>query len=175
MPDDPTNQGQQQDDGGKPFDLDALLADNPDAQAAFDAKVTGLKSALKSERERNAELAGGLRDAAAKAGGEAKAQLEEMAGKVEAEAKRAGFYEAAAGAGCTNLKLAFLAAREFDLFDRKGAPDLDALKAQMPELFARPHVPDAKAGAGAASAAAGASNPNAEMNSAIRGALGITV
>ena len=155
MPDDNTptsgEPNDAQNSGGEtPQDFEAWLATQADdVKALYESHTTGLKSALKSERQRNADMATQLRDAAAKAEGEAKAQLEELAGKAEAESKRADFYEQASGAGCSDLKLAWLAAREMDAFDRKGNPDIAAVKAAHPSLFAKPHVPDARAGKGA--------------------------
>ena len=155
MPDDNTPQNGEPNDaqnpgGETPQDFEAWLATQADdVKALYESHTSGLKTALKSERQRNADMATQLRDAAAKAEGETKAALEDMAGKAEAEAKRADFYEAAAGAGCTDLKLAFLAAQADDLFDRKGRPDIAAVKAAHPSLFSAPRVPDARAGRGA--------------------------
>ncbi len=177
MPDENTPQSGEPNDaqepaGETPQDFEAWLATQAeDVKALYESHTSGLKSALKSERERNAQLAGDLRDAASKATGEAKAQLDELAKKAEAESKRADFYEQAAGAGCSDLKLAWLAAREMDAFDRHGNPDVAAVKAAHPSLFARPHVADARAGKGATQGGNGHTGA-AAINDAIRRAAG---
>ena len=78
MPDDKTTQepnAEGKDDGKTPpADFTAWLAGQPeDVQSLYEQHTAGLKSALKSERQRNADLAAELRDAAGKATGEAKA------------------------------------------------------------------------------------------------------
>ena len=164
----PNDQPENQPEGEKPQDWTSWLAgQTDDVKALYEEHTSGLKSALKSERQRNADMAAELRDAAGKAEGEAKAQLEEMAGRVESESQRADFYEQAAGAGCTDMKLAWLAAREMDAFDRKGRPDIAAVKAAHPSLFARPASADARAGRGAQ-----ADNGSASINDMIRRVAG---
>lgn len=176
MPEDtPTTQGEQTDAqsqaGETPADFEAWLAGQPDdVKTLYESHTSGLKSALKSERQRSADMATQLREAAAKAEGETKAALEDMAGKAEAEARRADFYEAAAGAGCADLKLAYLAAQADNLFNRDGTPDIAAVKAAHPSLFAAPRVPDARAGKGAL--AGNGRTGGAAINDAIRRAAG---
>ena len=175
MPDEPTPQGEPTPPtppaSETPQDFEAWLATQPDdVKTLYESHTSGLKTALKSERQRNADMATQLRDAAAKAEGETRAKLEEMAGKAEAESKRADFYEAAAGAGCSDLKLAWLAAQAMDAFDRQGNPDVVAVKAAHPSLFAAPRVPDARAGKGALGA--NGRTGGAAINDAIRRAAG---
>jgi hypothetical protein len=139
----------------------------------FDDDTKGLKSALESERSAKKELEKQLREVAAKAekGSEFEKQLTELAGKLESEGKRAEFYEAAHKSGVTNLKLAWRVAQEDELFKRDGSPDIDALKADYPELFKQDAPPPSQrtnAGAG--------TNGNAPakqtMNDIIRQAAG---
>jgi len=104
MPDDKTTQepnAEGKDDGKTPpADFTAWLAGQPeDVQSLYEQHTAGLKSALKSERQRNADLAAELRDAAGKATGEAKAELDALATRAEEESRRGDFYEAAHSAG----------------------------------------------------------------------------
>ena len=179
MPDDKTTQepnAEGKDDGKTPpADFTAWLAGQPeDVQSLYEQHTAGLKSALKSERQRNADLAAELRDAAGKATGEAKAELDALATRAEEESRRGDFYEAAHSAGCTNLRLAYLAAREIDAFDKRGKPDIEAVKSKFPELFARPHVVDVRATQGSAGGGPAASASDA-INRHIREAAGRTV
>ena len=50
--------------------------------------------------------------------------------------------------GCTNPTLAFLVATGDELFDRKGNPNWEAIKAAAPELFRKAGVGSADGGAG---------------------------
>jgi hypothetical protein len=114
------------------------IAEQPETvRAMLDGQTSKLKSALTSERERSKGLEKDLRDAASKAekGSEAEKRLNQLADQVQAESKKSAFYESAVAAGVNNLKLAFLAATQDDLFKKDGSPDFDALKKSYPELF----------------------------------------
>jgi hypothetical protein len=140
----------------------------------YDTEVQGLKSALKSERDARGTLEKDLRDAAAKAekGSEAEKQLTGMADRVAESDGKAAFYEAAHGVGVTNLKLAYLVAKQDELFDRKGNPDFEALKKGYPELFGKPGAPPPPPGN--AGAGTGGTPPAKQgMNEFIRAAAGI--
>jgi hypothetical protein len=134
-----------------PADFDAWLTAQPDETKTLVAdlhekKVAGLKSALSSERdERKAErqkLQGQLSEAIAKATGAEKAALESLQGDIATTGARADFFADAHEAGVLDLRTAWAAVREYDLHDRKGNPDLEALKVKCPYLFqqARPAV-----------------------------------
>ena len=116
----------------------------------------------------------------AEKGSEAEAQLTKLAdtlaeqerksaeGLAEAE-RRAVFYEAAHAAGITNLKLAYTVALQDEMFDKRGAVNFEALKAQYPELFGgKPSTPSGHAGAGTGSPPPA----QADMNAFIRGSAG---
>lgn len=138
----------------------------------YDSETKGLKTALDSERTSRKDLEKQLRDAAAKLekGSEAEKQLTDMADKVAESDGKADFYEAAHGQGVTNLKLAYLVAKQDQLFDRKGNPDFEALKRGYPELFGKPGTPPP----GNAGAGTGAPPPKKQdMNAFIRAAAGI--
>lgn len=130
-----------------------------------------LESALKSERNQRSDLARQLRDVTAKAekGSELEKALTEVSAQLEVTERRAAFYEEAGRPeiGCTNPRLAYLAAVEGDLIDKRGRIDWEALKASAPELF-RPRVPQGNAGAGTG----GPPPAQKSMNDFIRRAAG---
>lgn len=137
----------------------------------IDGHVKGLKSALESERTQRSDLARQLRDVTARAekGSELEKALTEVSAQLEVTERRAAFYEEAGRPeiGCTNPRLAYLAAVEGDLIDKRGHIDWAALKASAPELFRR------SATSGSADGGAGASKaPAADMNLFIRRAAG---
>ena len=117
----------------------------------IDGHVKGLKSALDSERAQRGDLARQLRDVTAKAekGSELEKALTEVSAQLEVTERRASFYEEAGRPeiGCSNPRLAYLAAVEGDLIDKRGRIDWEALKTSAPELF-RPRVPQGNAGVG---------------------------
>lgn len=154
---------------GMPQTFDEWLAGQPEAvKALLDEHMRGLKSALESERQRAREFQKELRAAARQmeAGSEARKQIEEMAGRLAEIDRRAQFYDAAHLAGVTNLKLAYLAAREAGLIDDEKGCDFEKLRRAYPELFRR-SAPAASAGAGTERVA-----PAADMNAFIRRAAG---
>lgn len=141
----------QSDAGGTPASFDTWLGAQPDdVRARIEENISGLKSALTAEREANREREKELRDLAAKAekGSEAQKELERLADQLAESDRRADFYEAAQHAGVTNLKLAYIAATQDELFDHKGNPQFDALRERYPELFVIQTAPSGHAGAG---------------------------
>lgn len=129
--------GQQQQAGGG-LVYETWIAEQPETiRTLLDGHAAGLKSALQSERERSKTLEKELRDAASKAekGSDAEKRLSTLADQVQAESKKSAFYESAVTAGVNNLKLAFLAATQDELFKKDGSPDFEALKTSYPELF----------------------------------------
>lgn len=138
----------------------------------YETNVSGLKTALKSERDEKKELSAQLKELLPKAekGSELEKQLTEMASKAESAERRAFFAEEAIKPeiGCRNIRAAFALATAEDLFDKRGNPNWGEIKTQAPELF----------GAGTANANAGA-NTNKDpkpkqndMNAFIRGSTG---
>jgi len=97
-------------------------------------------------------LAGQLREASQQleAGSEARAQLEALQGELEELQRQADFATEANAQSVTNVRLAYLAAQEFDTFDRRGNVQWDALKEAAPELFRTATPPRGNAGNGTA-------------------------
>jgi hypothetical protein len=117
---------------------DAWLASQPDdVKSMVDGHIGGLKSALQGERERSKTLEKNLRDAASKAekGSENETRLTELANQAGEATRKAAFYEGAVTAGVANLKLAYLAAVNDDLFKKDGSVDFETMKKTYPELF----------------------------------------
>jgi len=166
-------QGQQQGQEGEtqtPPDFDTWLQAQPEeVKGLLDSHVKGLKSALTAEREEKRKLSGQLRDAAKgmEEGSEARKAVEKLSGDLDNANRRVEFYEDAIPQGCSNPKLAWLAAVEIAAIDGRGKVNWDALKEQFPELFKRTAPPPAHAGAGTGQPAQGF-----DMNRAIRGATG---
>ncbi len=104
-----------------------------------DEHVTGLRTALQSERDEKKNLAAQLRDAQSKLekGSDAERQLGELAEKAERATNRAVFVEEAIRpeVGCVNPKAAFLLAEADQLYKKSGEPDWEAIKKAAPELF----------------------------------------
>ena len=122
------------------------------ARGLVDGHISGLKNALQSERQQRGELAKQIKDLAGKSekGSELEKQLTEASAKLELAERRATFFEDAAKPeiGCTNARLAFVLAQAEELFDKRGAPDWNAIKAAAPELFRRVGAGSADGGAG---------------------------
>src|SRR5665647_1274630 len=122
------------------------------AQKWHDEKVVGLKSALGSERDdRKTDRTAfqkQLTDAIAKATGDSKAELEKIQASLGESGTRSDFYADAHEAGAGDLRLAWAAVKEYELYDRKGNPDIEALKTKCPYLFQSAAKPVPKVGAG---------------------------
>lgn len=121
-----------------PVTYEAWLAGQPEnVKTLISGNEKNLKSALKTERDARSTLEGELRDAASKLekGSEAEKKLLSTADQLSETSRRADFYEAAVAVGANNLKLAYLAAKEDDLFDKRGQCDFDKLKKAYPGLF----------------------------------------
>jgi len=132
--------GQGQQEGGTPESWDAWLEAQPqEVRALYETHTSGLRSALQSEREQRDDLARQLREAtgALEEGSAAREALEQVNVQLEAAQRQADFYAEAARpeTGCTNPRLAYLAAQEIDVFDRRGNVNWERLKEQFPELF----------------------------------------
>lgn len=135
-----------------------------------DNHVTGLKTALASERTERANLARQIAELQKSAGKDTDLakQLTDLQNTLATTERRANFVEDAIrpDVGCVNVKAAWALAQAEGLFDRQGRPDWNALKATAPELFRR-------AGAGSADGGGGnGQRPAATMNDIIRRAAG---
>jgi len=179
----PPAQGGAQDnpppDGGQvgdnaPRTWDTVLAGLPEAdRALYEAHTTGLKNTVQATRQERDALQGQLAELTKALGKNdpeaAKALLAQMSAELETSRRRADFLETAVRPeiGCTNPGAAFAIAQTQGLFDARGNPNWDAIKAAVPELFRKP-IPAGNAGAGTASPPAG----RATMNDFIRRASG---
>lgn len=142
-----------------------------DAQGLVDDHVDGLRSALNTERGERKSLEKRLKEIQKQAdeGGDVKAQLQQISDEMSAATARATFFEAAHAADVRNLRLAWLAANDAGLVDKKtGAVDFAELRKVAPELFATKTLPPANAGAGARQS--GVAKPG--MNDFLRAATG---
>jgi hypothetical protein len=174
-------QGQGQGDGqqgagqssGATFESwDAFLGAQPeDVKALYTTHVTGLQNAVKATRQERDDFAKQVKDLLPKAekGSELEKSLLDFTSKLEVAERRAIFAEEAARPeiGCTNPKLAWTLAQSEGLFDRKGAPDWEAIKGAAPELFRKPGAAG-NAGAGTG----GSGNGKLDMNQMLRNAAG---
>jgi hypothetical protein len=128
-------------------DLDAWLTaqDEPTqklVRGLYDKKTMGLKSALDKERDKATDFARQLRETAKTADDTTAAKLNQLAAEKDAELedarKESTFYRDAAAAGVPGERLerAWRICKNGGYFDRRGEPDLEALKTELPELFA---------------------------------------
>lgn len=153
----PQDPGQEPGQGETPQTWEDVLAGLPEpAQALFGEHIQGLRTALDSEREQRKEMSKQLQKTSQQLekGSEVRQDLENLAAKLDEVERRAAFYEEAAAQGVSNPRLAYIAAMESELFDKRGQALWERLKDQFPELF-RPHraAPPANAGAGGQPAA----------------------
>ena len=161
-----SNQGQQQQ---QPLTFDSWFESQPEEiKGLVDSSVSGLKSALESERNERKSLAKQLSELKGKAekGSELEQQLNTLSSQLEAQAAKATFYESAP-ADVANMKLAWMAAQDGHT-DKKGNVDWQSLRTAYPELFRKQTTPPANAGNGRGQE--GGNQPN--MNSFIRQAAG---
>jgi len=166
-----------------PADLDAYLATlDEDTRSLVDklrtdwheGQVKGLKSALDKERDAASAATKNLRELAKTADADTAAKLEKLATEKDAELdtarKESMFYREAATAGVPADKLAraWLLCRNADYFTKRGDPDIAAMKAEIPELFAVPtQTAQVHAGTGTRQQAA----VNADFNTNLRDVL----
>ena len=159
------NQSQQQ----QPLTFDSWFESQPEEiKGLIDSNVSGLKSALDSERNERKALAKQIADLKGKAekGSELEQQLNALNAQLEATSAKQAFYESAP-ADVGNLKLAWMAAQDGHT-DKKGNVDWNSLRSAYPELFRKQTTPPANAGNGR-----GQEGGNQQsMNSFIRKAAG---
>lgn len=142
-----------------------------DMQGLVDDHVDGLRSALNTERGERKTLEKRLKEIQKQAdeGDDVKAQLQQLSDEMSAATARASFFEAAHAADIKNLRLAWLAANDAGLVDKKtGAVDFGELRKVAPELFVTKVPPPANAGTGAQQS--GVTKPG--MNDFLRAATG---
>lgn len=139
-----------------------LTAQDESARSLIDSHTQGLRGALDAERTQRKDLSKQLRDLTGKLEGEAARQVGELSTRLETAQKRADFVEAAARAGCSDVRLAWLAAQADDL-------TVDDVKTAYPQLFVPASRPTTNAGQGAGATNGGATR---DMNLFIRRAAG---
>lgn len=142
-----------------------------DVQGLVDDHVDGLRSALNTERGERKSLEKRLKEIQKQAdeGGDVKTQLQQLSDEMSAATARATFFEAAHAADVKNLRLAWLAANDAGLVDKKtGTVDFTELRKVAPELFVTKALPPAHAGSGARQS--GVAKPG--MNDFLRAATG---
>ena len=146
-----------------------IKAQGDDVQDLFDDHVSGLRSALETERTERKALAKQIKDLGKQAeeGSELRQQLTNLTTALESVQRRTAFYESAPG-DVANLKLAYLAASDAGMVDDDGV-DWQAMRQRFPELFKRAVVPAGNAGSGAGQNGA---QPPHTMNNFIRAAAG---
>lgn len=152
---------------GEPPTWEAILEGLPEeSKTLYDQHTQGLKHALDAERLQRKDLTAQLREATGQleAGSKIKADLEALQGKLEETERRADFATEASGQGVNNVRLAYLAAQEFETFDRRGNVQWDQLKKAAPELFAQSAPARGNAGSGTQTPP----TPAQDMNAYIR-------
>ena len=152
---------------GEPQTWESILEGLPEeAQGLYEQHTQGLQSALKAERQQRQDLAKQLREASSQleAGSKARQDLEALQVQLEDAQRRADFATEAGSHNVSNVKLAYLAAQEFDLFDRRGNVQWPALKEAAPELFQQPQPARGNAGSGTQTPP----TPAEDMNAYIR-------
>jgi hypothetical protein len=169
-----SGQDASQNAGGTPekyADWDALVKAHPEVGELYEGKTSGLKSALDKERDKAAEASKALRtlakEADEKTAAALKKQADEMDAAVEDARRESTFYREAAAAGIPGDRLAraWLIAKNGDYFTKRGDPDIQSLKTELPELFTQPAAkPRPTAGAGTQQGAA----PSGDFNSNVR-------
>lgn len=138
-----------------------------DAQKLVAGHVSGLKTALATERDARGTAEKDLRDVAKELekGSETQKKVLKLADEVAAGNLKADFYDAAHKVGVSNLSLAFIVAEKEGLFDKRGNANFDKLKEIYPELFGKKKVPDGNQGDGTGS---GPPKNKQDMNAYIR-------
>lgn len=162
----PNPNGQQPD---SPATFDTWLgSQDATVKGLIDGHVTGLKSALESERNERKTLSKQIAELKGKAekGSELEQQLTTLSSQLEAQSTKAAFYESAP-ADVANMKLAWMAAQD-GYIGKGGLVDWNGLKSAFPELFRKQVTPPANAGNGRNQQ--GGNQPN--MNDFIRKASG---
>lgn len=149
--------------GATPADFDSWLdRQGEDVKSLISTRMATLTTTLESERNDRKSVVAQLK--AIQAEGDPK-ELKTKVATLEAtlaeQATRNEFAEGAVSQGVTNIRLAYLAAKDADLLGKK---DLwEQLKAKSPELFRKAVPGNAGAGSGAAPAA------GVSMNQLLRG------
>lgn len=170
-----SNQGNQQQGQGNQGNQQAVTFDSwiggqdDTIKGLIDSHVSGLKSALDSERNERKSLTKQIAELKGKAekGSELEQQLNSLTAQLDASNAKQTFYESAP-ADVANMRLAWMAAQEGGYIGKGGAVDWNGMKTAYPELFRKQITPPANAGNGRGQD--GNNQPN--MNAFIRRAAG---
>jgi hypothetical protein len=117
------------------------IATQPDnIKTLVDAQLDRSQSALEAERSSRRGMEKQLKQlkelsGAAGNSDELKTQIDKLSADFQESDTRANFYEQAHLEGIKNLRLAYTAAREYDLVGKGGKVDFAELKHLAPELF----------------------------------------
>ena len=109
-----------------------------DVKTLISEHESGLKSALKAERDNTKSLNSQLRELQGKAdkGSEMEKQLTTLQERLAESERHSAFIDGATDAGCTNAKACYkLAKADPELWKRDGTPDWDAIRETAPEFF----------------------------------------
>lgn len=144
--------GQGGQDGSQGATFEAWYAgQGAELKGLIDGHISGLRSALESERNDRKALNRQIAEMKGKAekGSELETQLTALHSQLETLNQKTAFYEAAPG-DLSNPRLAYLAASEAGHINAKtGAVDWPAMRSAFPELFSRkPAPPPANGGQG---------------------------
>lgn len=154
------------DKGVTPESFDKFLEGQPDPiKLLYQQHSAGLLNTVKATRQERDDLAKQIKELLPKAekGSELEKALLELQQKNETSERRATFIEESVKPeiGCRNPKAAYALAMADNLFDRRGAPDWNAIKNAAPELFGKPaNGANANAGAGSGSGQVAANDMN---------------
>lgn len=165
-------QTQEQPQGEKPVDFETWLeGQDASVKELYNHHSEALLNTVRATRKERDDMSKQIKELAKQTaeGSDARKALDEMSVKLEVTERRAAFLEEAMKPEiqCRNPKAAWLLAQAENLFDRKGNPDWNGIKAEAPELFG---VPTARAEAGTGTATPPPASKN--MNDFIRTAAG---
>jgi len=156
--------------GEAPATFEAWFESVPDPiKGLVTSHIEGLRNTVQATRQERDDMAKQLKAAAkgAEEGSALRQQLEQMVAQAEAAEARASFFEDAARPeiGCTNARLAYLAAETDGLIDSRGRVNWEQMKTKYAELFRQP-IPRGNAGEGAGTAPPQAGGMNAYIRRA---------
>ena len=167
-----TQQPQAEPESETPKDFESWLeGQDATVKELYNQHSEALLNTVRATRKERDDFAKQVKELAKQTaeGSEARKLLDDMSAKLEVTERRAAFLEEAMKPEiqCRNPKAAWLLAQADNLFDRKGNPDWNSIKAEAPELFG---LPTARAEAGTGTGSPPPASKN--MNDFIRTAAG---
>lgn len=136
-----------------------LAEQSEEIRTRFEGRIHALAQAYERTKEERNSLKKQLKEIGEKKDGDARADVQALTERLELSERRSEFVEAAVTAGCTNPRLAWLAAQDEQI-------DLAEVRKRYPELF-RQRVATG-AGAGTAQPPAPAQSMNDYIRAAAR-------